>query len=440
MSTTALNTSLKENFTTSFDLFEQSLNGAKNSYLHTIRKRAFESFLSSGFPTIKNEEWKYFNPAPVFNETLFPAVHAEKTSAHLNHELFGIAKINRIVLVNGNYDPTYSKIIDKNLIVKNISAALRENTRTIKEHFNQHVLVENAFTNLNTAFAGDGLLIQILKGEIVEHPVFIFNFISNENNQTLHQSRTLIVAEENSQAQFVEIFQNSTQEFRSIENSLTEFYAATGSHINFIRSQVDESDYNLISSFNVVQEAKSVFDCTTVSTAGRLLRNNITVKHLGQHCETHLNGLYLVDGKDLIDNHLLIDHAQPNCESHQLYKGILNDEGRGVFNGKIFVKPQAQKTNAFQSNKNILLSEKAVLNAKPQLEIFADDVKCSHGATSGFLDENALFYLISRGISKENAKAMLIHAFAAEIIAKVKVESMHDYFNKILVSKLKINF
>lgn len=440
MSIEEMDITLKEKITNSFNSFEQSLNGEKNSSFHSVRKQAFANFIQSGFPTIKNEEWKYFNTSSVFNDTIQPQIETDVFSGKVSHELLELSNISSLVVINGVYFPALSKIIDKNLVAKNIRLAFKENGAAIEKHFNQHILVENAFTNLNTAFACDGLFIKIDKGEIIQHPVFIFNFTSSQNNQTLLQTRTLIVTEENSQVQFVEISQNSTPEFRSIENSLTEIYAAANSQINFIQSQVDDSDYNLISSFNVVQETKSVFDCTTVSTAGRLLRNNITVKHVGQYCETHLNGLYLVDGKDLIDNHLLIDHAQPNCESYQLYKGILNDEGRGVFNGKIFVRPHAQKTNAFQSNKNILLSDKAILNTKPQLEIFADDVKCSHGATSGFLDENALFYLMARGISKANARAMLVHAFAEEIIAKVRFEPMRDYFNKTLVSKLNPDF
>ena len=288
---------------------------------------------------------------------------------------------------------------------------------------------------MNTAFANDGAFIYIPDNVTVIDPIHIISINGNAEENILSQPRNLIITGKNSKVTIIETY-NSITDKAHFTNVVTEVIAGENSNIEMYKIQDENLNSFQVSLTQVEQKKNSVFTVYTVTTGGAIVRNDVNSVLDDEGCETHLYGLYLTDGSQHVDNHTLMDHAKPHCLSNELYKGVLNGKSRAVFNGKVFVRPDAQKTNAYQSNKNILLSPDATVDTKPQLEIYADDVKCSHGATVGQLDEESLFYLRSRGISKDMARSILIRAFANDIFDEMKNNELHEHLNNMVFEKL----
>jgi len=304
----------------------------------------------------------------------------------------------------------------------------------LEEYFSSITEEKNSFAALNTAFAQDGAYIKVADGKLVEHPIHVLQISTGEEN-ILSQPRNLFIFGKNSSAKII-FTSHSLRSVKNFSNVVTEVFAGENSNVELITIQNDSENSSTVNQLFAKQERSSNFTDTKFTLGGGIIRNNVTISIAGEGAEAHMNGLYLTEGNQLVDNHTLVIHAVPNCQSNELYKGILDGESTGVFNGKIFVAQDAQKTNAFQSNRNILLSPNATMNTKPQLEIFADDVKCSHGATIGQLDEESLFYLRARGLDRTQAQALLLSAFAGEVIEKISIEEVRNYLTDIISQRL----
>lgn len=371
-----------------------------------------------GIPNNKKEDYKYCNIEVVFRKEfkLIKNVFSEKINAE-KHKLNDSVSI---FIINGAYNELLS---DKttNITVNRLEEADKQ---ILDKHLTKYANVNNdAFVSLNTAFCSGGIFIHI-KG-IQKKPIHIIN-ISSAKETAIINPRQLIVAEANSQATIIESFLSENNLANVFNNHLSEVFADENAHIKHYKIQNEDIKSYQINTTQVCVKKNASYTINTFTFNGSLIRNNLNIALAESFCETHLNGLYVTKGSQLVDNHTLVDHQKPNCESNELYKGIAKDHSIGVFNGKIFVHKHAQKTNAYQSSKNILLSNDATINTKPQLEIYADDVKCSHGTSTGKIDESALFYLKSRGIGDENAKKLLLTAFAGELIEKIEFEPLKE--------------
>ncbi|MDX2001314.1 MAG: Fe-S cluster assembly protein SufD [Chitinophagales bacterium] len=377
----------------------------------SIRLAALDAFLEKGFPTTKQEDWRYTNLAPIVKEHYLPQAKLTNFSGSFGH--FGIPA-NRLVFINGTYAPEFSEILDSSILTIE-PFQLSENDFYLTDNFNL----------LNRAFANNGLLITIKKGQALQYPILLILQYSDDTGRALVNNSNRIVAEENSQAHIIEFHQYG--ESPVFNNTLTTVSLGQSANISYQKVQAQVQNQVQVHQLYAQLARQSVFTANAFDFGGRVVRNNVRIDLNGEHAEVHLNGLYAMGDKAHIDNHLNVNHFAPNCHSNQLYKGLINDNATGVFNGRIFVAKDAQKTNAFQSNKNILLSDAANITSKPQLEIFADDVKCSHGSTTGQMDKQALFYLQARGLDKQQATALLNVAFAGEIIDRVTIEPLREW-------------
>ncbi|MCP4520211.1 MAG: Fe-S cluster assembly protein SufD [Cytophagales bacterium] len=406
--------------------------------LTELRKEAFASFQNLDFPTIRDEEYKFTNVRKIAQTAYKTKAGNTLTAEQVQSAFIPNLEGNVLVFVNGVYSAEYSTIVtDTNkLKIQTLGEAISENSETFNAHYAKILATDtDAFNALNTAYAEEGLYVHVPKGKIVEEPITLYFLADAQAGDVATHPRNLIVVEENAQVRVSEVYK-TFGENRSFTNEGSEIYVAESAIVDFYRIQNDGDNASQAGTTQVLQAQKSVFSATTITLSGEIIRNNLNITLGGEHIESHMNGLYLVDGKTHIDNHTVADHQFPNCESHELYKGIMDDFSRGVFNGKIFVRQDAQKTNAFQSNKNILLSDSATVNTKPQLEIWADDVSCSHGCTTGQLDEKALFYLQQRGISKKQAQALLTKAFAGEVVERIKIDSLRKYVEGLIENRL----
>lgn len=429
---------IKDWYSKKFELFENRLNGDRFSSINNLRKEAFNKFSELDFPTTKNEEWKYTSITPLLQHNFVPSIEKKHiTQDKVKRFLFDTLKSNVIVVVNGHYSEELTTLnkIPEGVEIGSMAKAISSNSSSIEKHFGKYADFSNhIFTSLSTAFTKDGVLINIPEGKIVKTPIHILFITESGNEELLIQPRNLFIAGKNSQVTIVEHFVN-TNSGTYFTNTVTEIVVEENAVLDHIRLQEEGKSAYHIGRIDVDQERASNFTSHFISLGASLSRNDFNAKFNDEGGECTFNGLFLTEDKQLFDVHTLIDHAKPHCDSHEHYKGILNDVSRGVFNGKVIVRPDAQKTNAFQENNNIILSQDALINTKPQLEIFADDVKCSHGATIGQLDKDAMFYLKSRGIGEESARAILIHAFASDVIQSVKVDAVRNYIEEILTSK-----
>jgi Fe-S cluster assembly protein SufD len=429
----AENSNIKESFLQDFEIFSETL-GKRNHI--AIRKEAIENFRKSGFPSLKNEEWKYTDISPVL-KFFFQNLAVEKTSLFKKDiSEFLISGNDAIVVVieNGKFNPELSanKNIPGGLIIQNFSDITHPE---FEKHFAKYAShKKESFVALNTAFNSDGIFVYTEPGTVIEKPVHILH-ISHSGN-SISYPRNLIVTGKNSQLKITSSFHSLDASEQAMINCVNEIVTEENSQLEFYLIQQEENNSYHFNNTFAHQEKSSAFTICTITLGGSIVRNNLNIVLNDQNCTSHLFGLYLLNGNQLVDNHTLVDHAMPNCFSNELYKGVIDGNARGVFNGKIFVRKDAQKTNAFQSNKNILLSDDASMYAKPQLEIYADDVKCSHGATTGQLDEEALFYLRTRGIGENDAKALLNFAFASDVIQNIKITSLKNNLLRLLANKL----
>jgi len=432
---------IKNWYLSNFELFENSLNGESTTAIHQLRKEALKNFSELSFPTTKDEEWKYTSISPLLEYNFKPSfeksvLQKEQVSKFLFDEL----EHSLLVFVNGRYSKEFSVIKDlpEGVEVDSIASAIKKDSPVVRKHFGKYADYKvHIFTALSTAFVRDGAFVYVPDNKIIKDPIHILFISSSKNEKILTQPRNLFVVGKNSQVTIIEHYV-TIDEGIYFTNTVTEIIADENAIVDHIKFQEESKKAFHIAQMAVAQERTSNFASHFVSLGAELSRNEFNTRFNDEGGESTLNGLFITDGSQHFDVHTLIDHAKPYCNSHEHYKGILDGKSRGVFNGKVIVRKDAQKTNAFQENNNIILSKEALINTKPQLEIFADDVKCSHGATIGQLDNEAKFYLKSRGIGDETARAILIHAFASDVIKSVKVKPVRHYIEKILAEKFDI--
>lgn len=429
---------IKDWYISNFGEFEKRLNGGKENPIHQKRKEALSNFSKLEFPTIKDEEWKYTSIAPLLKHNFVPSYEKKIVSNEfIKSLLFDEMEHSLIVFINGRYSDDHSDLFNlpNGVVVGSIANEIKKKNHILLKNFGKYADHQNhIFTALSTAYTEDGAFIYVPAGKIVEVPIHIIFITDLHNEKILTQPRNLFIAEKNSQVTIIEHYVGSEEQIY-FTNAVTEIVAEENAVVDHIKLQEESKKAFHIARMEVDQEKSSNFSSHLISTGADLTRNEFNAKFNDAGGECTLNGLYMIDGTQLFDAHTLMDHAKPHCNSHEHYKGILDDKSRGVFNGKIIVRPDAQKTNAFQENNSILLSDEALVNTKPQLEIFADDVKCSHGATIGQMDEDAKFYLKSRGIGEEASKGILLHAFASDVITTIKIESIRNYIEKIITQK-----
>jgi len=434
---------LKEKLLSSFMAFEERIDVL--SELHDVRTAAIKNFENKGFPTKKEESWKYTSLNVILKNdfTVFPKT--ESTVQYSDVKKYFLHEIDtyKVVFVDGIFSSHLSSTTHDGIDVCLMSSALNKPKykMIIDNYFNQIASKEESLTSLNTAFANEGAYINIPKSKVADKPIEIMYFSTGNEAALLVQPRNLVIVGENSHVQIIERHQ-SLNDNPVLTNSVTEIFAQKRAIVDYYKIQNDNLEANLIDNTYVSQKQESHVSVHTFSFGGNLTRNNLNFYHFGERLTSTLNGITIIGDKQHVDHYTLVHHATPNCESFQDYKGIYSDRSTGVFNGKVYVEREAQKTNAFQKSNNILLSDKATINAKPQLEIFADDVKCSHGCTIGQLDETAMFYMQQRGIPKKEAKALLMYAFSNAVIENIKIPELKQRITTIIANKLgvKIGF
>ncbi len=415
-----------------------------DSSLGTIRRHAFNAFEEKGIPTTRLEEWKYTRISGLFDqEYLFPV--NEETGALSEQELDAVRlpgheQSNELIFINGIFSFSRSTIRSDELVVLPLEVAAKNEYRDIVAKHLGHSsnYLKDGINALNTAFVCGGVFIQVKKDQVAAHPVYIYHITDTRSGNIFSQPRSLLHVDQHAQVQVVETY-TTIGKAESFTNQVMEMAVEEDAMVEYYKIQNDAGHANQVSTTHIRQTGKSYVHAVTISLNGAMIRNNLDVVLEAERCEAHLYGLYFLHGKSHIDNHTVVDNVKPNCFSNELYKGIINDQATAVFNGKIFVQPQAQKTNAYQSNKNILLSDTASVNTKPQLEIFADDVKCSHGCTVGRLDEEGLFYLRSRGISEKIARSLLVHAYAIDILEHIKPAPIRMYVDQLISERLEFD-
>ncbi len=422
-----------------FELFEQ--NGFKSDpgWLRQLRKTAIDSFVSLGFPTMLSENWRYTNLTQL-TQTQFQLSGRPSNLSFddIKSFLFGKEDWPRLVFINGIFYEQLSFIKkESGIVIQNLQTALTENSEIVKQHLNRYAdFKQNAFTALNTAFFHDGAFIHLTKGKVLKEPVhLLFISTSSEPKVQLNSYRNLIVLEENAQASIIDNY-GSISDGQYFNNSVTEIILQKGAQAQYHKLERESQNSFHIGMTQVNQIESTKFFSSAITLDGGLVRNGLNVILNGEHSECELNGLYMISGNEHVDNYTLIDHPKPNAKSRQVYKGILAGKSTAVFSGKVFVHENAQKTDASQTNKNLLLSKHATVNTKPQLEIFADDVKCTHGAAVGQLEDEAIFYLKTRGIDERSASRLLSYGFAGEVIDTIQIEPVKQELNRILSEKL----
>lgn len=434
---------LKEKLLSSFMAFEERID--VHSELHDVRTAAIKNFENKGFPTKKEESWKYTSLNAILKNDFSVFPKTENTIQYSDVKKYFLHEIDtyKVVFVDGVFSSHLSSTTHDGIDVCLMSSALNKPKykMIIDTYFNKIASKEESLTSLNTAFANEGAYINIPKSKVADKPIEIMYFSTGSETAILVQPRNLVIVGENSHVQIIERHQ-SLNENPVLTNSVTEIFAQKRAIVDYYKIQNDNLEANLIDNTYVSQKQESHVSVHTFSFGGNLTRNNLNFYHFGERLTSTLNGITIIGESQHVDHYTLVNHATPNCESFQDYKGIFTDRSTGVFNGKVYVEREAQKTNAFQKSNNILLSDKATINAKPQLEIFADDVKCSHGCTIGQLDETAMFYMQQRGIPKKEAKALLMYAFSNAVIENIKIPELKQRITTIIANKLgvKIGF
>jgi Fe-S cluster assembly protein SufD len=427
---------LIEKLRADFQAFEKQLNGKSQSTLHQIRRQAFQNFEKLGIPTTKHEEWKYTNVGRIFKQEYNFKPPSNIQATDIESIKIPNLEANVLVLLNGKWQAKYSSIKSKNLVIKPLQEAIETEKDLLEKYFAKFTNNQDeTFTALNTAFAQDGLFIYVADNQVVDLPLILYYINDAHTENVALQPRNLFIFGKSAEATLIEKY-DTLGTNSSFTNLVNEVFVHQNAKVKHYRIQNESESAYHVATTQVYQERDSLYDNNTVSLNGALIRNNLNIRLDGQNIESHMIGLYMLTGKTLVDNHTIADHQQPNSMSNELYKGIIDGNASGVFNGKIFVRKDAQKTNAYQQNRNVLLSDSASVNTKPQLEIWADDVKCSHGATTGALDESAMFYLRARGIPPKEARALLVHAFAYEIIEKIEIEAIRTYLDEIVMKRL----
>ena len=424
--------------------FSQVDPAAQPKWLLPVRKAGIASFAEQGFPKLSDEDWRFTNVAPIAKLNFSLAGQAVVNGAEtevLTDSVFAALPGHRLVFVNGFFSAKLSSIkaVTGGVRIESLAAALAKDAALIEKHLGKYAhTAGNAFAALNQALFADGAFIFVPSGVTVAEPVQLIYISSAKKSGETALPRNLIIAEANSKVTVVESYL-TTASVAYLTNAVTEIVAGDNAFIEHVKVQDEAAE-----AFHIATIAGEFGRASNVSVhsfalGAKISRNNIRTKLAGEGLECILNGLYLTKDEQLADHHMIVEHAQPHCASHEYFNGILDDKSKGVFHGRILVREIAQKTDAKQTNKNLLLSDDASADTKPQLEIYADDVKCTHGATIGQLNEESIFYLRSRGMSQDTARQMLIHAFAGEIIERIKCEPAREVIDKLVWDRLEAN-
>ena len=427
-----------------FEYFAKEGAGTDPSWLTPIRETAIERFTELGFPTLQDEDWRFTNVAPIAKLPFHPVFQYSRnglTPERIREFDFTAIKASRLVFVDGNYSAELSQILPQvgAIQVGSLAAALAEDAPGLREHLAQLAAGKNnAFTALNTAFFTDGAFIHVPAGQTVEAPVHLLYISTGKETGATTHPRNLVVAEKGSRLTLLESYV-CTRDSAYFTNAVTEFFVGDNAVLEHCKFQDESPSAYHLAAIQVHLGRDCNFISHSIAAGAQLSRNNIITVLDGEGIECILNGLYLTKGTQLADHWMLVEHAKPHCNSHEYFNGILDGSSKGVFHGRILVQQLAQKTDAKQTNKNLLLSENATVDAKPQLEIYADDVKCTHGATVGQMNEESIFYLRTRGIGLETARRMLIHAFAGEIIDRVRFAPVREELDRVIWERLEQN-
>lgn len=414
------------------------------SWVFPLRKAGFTRFAELGFPTLRDEDWRFTNVAPIARLPFHPVL--EPVSAALDRDriadsTFGKLEARRLVFVNGHYIPDLSNPgpVVSGITVSSLARTLANDASALEPHLARHAESDkNAFTALNTAFFQDGAFIRVNRGVTLAEPVHLLFVSTLRDAGATSQPRNVIIADANSRATVIETYVSTTQA-PTFTNAVTEILVGDDACLEHLKFQDESLASYHIAAIHARLGRNSNAILHSFATGARLSRNSIRTVLAGEGLECVLNGLYLTRADQLADHHMVVEHAEPHCASHEYYNGILDERSKGVFHGRILVRQAAQKTDAKQTNKNLLLSETATVDTKPQLEIYADDVKCTHGATIGQLNEESIFYLRSRGIGTDTARRMLIHSFAGEIIERIRHRPAREELDRLVWDRLEAN-
>lgn len=421
-------------------LFEQLERQPAPDTLAGIRRKAMADLRTLGIPSVREEEWKYTRIGSLFHKDLLPRPESRISRKDWDAvRLPGGEEGDELVFVNGRFDGQHSVIRSEDLVLLSFEDALEKGYR---EQLEQHLghsgrYLRDGVNALNTALMDGGIFLYVPHGRRPERTLFIYHIVDNRSQPVLAQPRSLCILSSRSVCSIVETYHTLGGQ-DSLLNQVLEIVVEQDAHLSYYKIQEDRPGANQVSTTHIRQVGKSQVDAVTITLGGGMVRNNLNIVMEAGHSEANLYGLYLVTGESHVDNHTVVDNVATDCLSNELYKGVLDGKATGVFNGKILIQPHAQKTNAYQTNKNILLSETASVNAKPQLEIFADDVKCSHGCTVGQLDEDSLFYLRARGVPERQARALLLRGFAADVLEHIRIEALRKHVDRLITERLHV--
>lgn len=432
----------KNSYLSDFAEAEPRLASKGAAWLAPIQKAAIKSFTELGFPTLHDEAWRFTNVAPLTKigfKLAGPGDLASPADGHPGALVFKELAGSTLVFLNGHFAPALSSIhgLPVGVKVMSLAEAIEKERSLVEPHLARHAnSADHAFVALNTAFLSDGAFVHIPKGVVVEQPIHLVYVSTAGEEPTVSHPRSLIIAGEASQSTILETYASISPDVY-FTNAVTEIIGGENSVIDHYKLQQEsEAAYHFSrTQLNLARSAN--FTSHSLLFGAALTRNEVSARLDGEGIECVVNGLYMTGGSQHVDNHMLIDHAKPHCNSHELFKGILDGKSNGVFSGKIIVRQDAQKTDAKQSNKNLLLSGTASIDTQPQLEIFANDVKCTHGATIGQLDAEAIFYLRARGISEREARGLLTYAFANDIVERVKIAEVKERVGVVLAEKFR---
>lgn len=418
-------------------MFEAKTSAAVNK----VRRSGIRDFERLGIPGKENEDYKYTPLQPLFQKNYRKYIEPQKMEfdlANVFHCDIPTMDTHMVLLVNGFFDKKNGnslKELPSGIIIGSLAAASYEYPELFEKHYGKYAFHKDGLVALNSAFAQDGIFLYVPEGSVYKKPIQIVNIVL-ANDDIMVQHRNMIVVENNAQAGVIVCDHTMTPQ-NFLTNSVTEIFTGENAFFDYVKVQNEHNNAVQFSHIFVNQEANSNMTSNIMTLHGGVVRNNVNVLLNGEGAENNSYGLYLTDKNQHVDNYIFIDHTKPNCISNQLYKGVMDDSATGVFNGRILVRKDSQKTHAYQSNNNMLLTDKAKIYTKPQLEIYADDVKCSHGATVGQLDEEAMFYMRTRGISEKEARLIMMFAFAHEIIGNVKTEALLKRIDDLVDKRLK---
>ncbi len=423
-----------------FQLNKKLIDKESHTKVNQARAKAIEVFQELGVPNSRVEDYKYTNLQPSFsgeyNRVLSNPKDANGLLAEFQCEVPELST-SQVYCVNGWYSQAKAlENLPKSVFIGGFKEFAIKFPHLVDQYYNEAAPKDKeGMVALNTAFAQDGFAIYVPKGVVVEEPIQVVNIITSESDLAVNQ-RNLIIIEDNAQAK-VMVCDHTLAPYKFLINSVSEVFVGENSVFDIYNLQSQHNLTTQVAGTYIRQRKHSNVMTNMLTLHAGMARNNIYVSMDDEHCETHLNGLFLADKNQHVDNFTFIDHSKPNCYSNELFKGVMDDFSTGVFTGKIMVRPDAQKTNAFQSNNNLLLTNNAKINTKPQLEIYADDVKCSHGATIGQLDQNAMFYLRSRGLGVEEARILLMYAFTYEVVERIRVEPLKEQIKGLVEKRFR---